>query len=278
MADLNIHIRISSKFFAGAVTLGLLGWAATELSSENITLSTYYPAPSGVYRTMITSETTLLASNGLTMTTPNTPFGVVIGGDQAAMLPGNGGMRLAVVSPATDAIGWGQDWVSNYLGNREGGNIELGGGNSTANPVSNGSPYIDFHFGNGVGQNYNTRIINNVSRGIAFAAATNNLQANGGEVLLSMAGATGVAATQNRIDLNKRAFFQDDAFFNGSAKFGNGAANGGCALTPYSFGGFTACGSGTYATYIPGVRVDTMLSATAAAGSTMGGQMFCCPN
>jgi uncharacterized protein YlzI (FlbEa/FlbD family) len=46
------------------------------------------------------------------------------------------------------------------LDSGQGGNIELGGNGSVANPVTNGSPYIDFHFGNGSAEDYNTRIWN----------------------------------------------------------------------------------------------------------------------
>lgn len=42
---------------AGAVVLG----AAGDLSSESVTLMTYYPAPSGVYARMITTDSTFLA-------------------------------------------------------------------------------------------------------------------------------------------------------------------------------------------------------------------------
>ncbi|MBI5630736.1 MAG: hypothetical protein HY921_07625 [Elusimicrobia bacterium] len=42
--------------------LGLLG--ASELGSESVTLTTYYPAPSGVYAQMITTNNTFLARDG----------------------------------------------------------------------------------------------------------------------------------------------------------------------------------------------------------------------
>ena len=41
--------------------------AVSELASENITLTTYYPAPSGVYAQMITTGNTYLARNGGTV-------------------------------------------------------------------------------------------------------------------------------------------------------------------------------------------------------------------
>lgn len=45
----------------------------------------------------------------------------------------------------------------------QGGAIELGGLNTKANPITNGVPYIDWHFGNGKAQDYNIRIMNNAN-------------------------------------------------------------------------------------------------------------------
>jgi len=42
----------------------LLVFCAAELDSESLTLTTYYPAPSGVYARMITTDSTFLARNG----------------------------------------------------------------------------------------------------------------------------------------------------------------------------------------------------------------------
>ncbi len=47
-----------------ALGAALLAAAATELSSENVTLSTFYPAPSGVYTQILTTGSTLLARDG----------------------------------------------------------------------------------------------------------------------------------------------------------------------------------------------------------------------
>ncbi|MDE2040256.1 MAG: hypothetical protein KGO96_05005 [Elusimicrobia bacterium] len=61
MAELDIHLRVSPGFLRLVLPCLLLAAAATELSSESVTLSTYYPAPSGIYTRMITTEQTLLA-------------------------------------------------------------------------------------------------------------------------------------------------------------------------------------------------------------------------
>jgi hypothetical protein len=62
------HIDLSLNFdpFAGRglLVLALLFVPAGELASENVTLTTYYPAPSGVYSQMITTGNTYLARDG----------------------------------------------------------------------------------------------------------------------------------------------------------------------------------------------------------------------
>ena len=74
--DIHIHLRLSygPRFVRRALTVFFLFALAGDLSSENVTLTTYYPAPSGVYTRMITTSDTYLArdggSVGVGMTTP----------------------------------------------------------------------------------------------------------------------------------------------------------------------------------------------------------------
>lgn len=58
--DLRLGARWRRAFLVGALLLAV----APELGSESITLSTYYPAPSGVYTNMITTSDTRLARDG----------------------------------------------------------------------------------------------------------------------------------------------------------------------------------------------------------------------
>ena len=44
--------------------------------------------------------------------------------------------------------------------NDQGGSMELGGNGTTANPELGGRPYIDFHYGRGVAEDFNARVIN----------------------------------------------------------------------------------------------------------------------
>lgn len=59
----------------------------------------------------------------------------------------------------------------------QGGKIELGGDNNVANPVTNGRPYIDFHYGTGTAQDYNARIINDADGRLSISGAA--LQVSG---------------------------------------------------------------------------------------------------
>ncbi len=63
MADLNIHIRINPSLFRVGLVGLFLGVFISDLGSESVTLSTYYPAPSGVYTNMSTTGETRLARN-----------------------------------------------------------------------------------------------------------------------------------------------------------------------------------------------------------------------
>lgn len=66
MKDISIHIdlRLTRGALQGALVAAMMLASAADLSSEKITLSTYYPAPSGVYTQMITTGNTFLSRDG----------------------------------------------------------------------------------------------------------------------------------------------------------------------------------------------------------------------
>lgn len=66
---IDIHLRLSYDFRAVKPWLvcALLVLTAGDLASESVTLTTYYPAPSGVYTQMITTNNTYLARDGGTV-------------------------------------------------------------------------------------------------------------------------------------------------------------------------------------------------------------------
>ncbi len=58
------EIPAFSGWFRGLAGMALMLCAPVELGSETVTLTTYYPAPSGVYTRMITTANTFLARDG----------------------------------------------------------------------------------------------------------------------------------------------------------------------------------------------------------------------
>lgn len=70
----------------------LLAGSATQISSESYILTTYYPAPSGVYTRMVTTGQTFLTRD----VSPGGGGGVAIGSkaQPAAMLDVNGGANI----------------------------------------------------------------------------------------------------------------------------------------------------------------------------------------
>jgi hypothetical protein len=64
--DIRIHLDLSvpARTLVFLLAAVLLVTVTPELGSENVTLSTYYPAPSGVYNQMITTNNTYLATSG----------------------------------------------------------------------------------------------------------------------------------------------------------------------------------------------------------------------
>ena len=64
----DIHVKLDlsvpTRTLVLAMTAALLVTVTPELDSENVTLSTYYPAPSGVYSKMITTGNTFLGTGG----------------------------------------------------------------------------------------------------------------------------------------------------------------------------------------------------------------------
>jgi len=78
---LSFDLTFSRRFITAAGAAAMMLCAVPELDSESVTLSTYYPAPSGVYTNMITTANTYLARDGgnvgIRTTGPTTPLHVV---------------------------------------------------------------------------------------------------------------------------------------------------------------------------------------------------------
>jgi hypothetical protein len=63
MTEMTIRFDLTfgPRFVRSAAALAIMLAAVPEIGSESVTLSTYYPAPSGVYTNMITTQNTYLA-------------------------------------------------------------------------------------------------------------------------------------------------------------------------------------------------------------------------
>lgn len=89
MADLNIRLNLAvtpDLFRWGLAVLSVTAFA-TDLSSESVVLSTYYPAPTGIYTQMITTGNTFLARDGGNV-------GVALAGAATAKLEVGGNANL----------------------------------------------------------------------------------------------------------------------------------------------------------------------------------------
>jgi len=81
---INVRLTLSPAALRAWLTGLILVFCTAELGSENVTLSTYYPAPSGVYARMITTDNTYLATMaaanvGIGTTSPG--YKLVVKGD-----------------------------------------------------------------------------------------------------------------------------------------------------------------------------------------------------
>lgn len=66
MTDITVrfHLTFNRRAVMASAAFAMMLCAVPELDSESVTLSTYYPAPSGVYTNMITTGATYLARDG----------------------------------------------------------------------------------------------------------------------------------------------------------------------------------------------------------------------
>src|SRR5687767_11652732 len=77
MRMVQVQFIVPSSLIYALFVVGVLTVTATELASEAVTLTTYYPAPSGVYSQMITTGDTALGRDGGRLTLGHPTLGSV---------------------------------------------------------------------------------------------------------------------------------------------------------------------------------------------------------
>lgn len=133
MADIHIYvdIRLSPRIRKWISAGLLLCLCAPELGSENVTLTTYYPAPSGVYAKMMTTADAYFATAsgrvGIGTTNPAYKLTVVGAGDSIVGLSGAAGSSasIGVGTTATQARLGIVAVAGDYAGNSAAGDAVL---------------------------------------------------------------------------------------------------------------------------------------------------------
>jgi len=85
-----------------------------------------------------------------------------------------------------------------FVSPNQGGSLEIGGQANLPNPVTGGEPYIDFHYGTGSAQDYNTRIQNSGNNRLDIVTASGGpaFTVNGSNVGI------GTSSPQQALDVN----------------------------------------------------------------------------
>ena len=106
--EITIRLTMPVRIFLSCLAVLLMATAATELASENVTLTTYYPSPSGVYAKMITTSDTYLSTTasgkvGIGTTAPTNKLSLV--GGNADVIGGRIGIGTTAPTQALDVAG-----------------------------------------------------------------------------------------------------------------------------------------------------------------------------
>lgn len=120
--NFNFQVRLTPSMVHGALVVAVMLSCAPELGSESVTLTTYYPAPSGVYAKMITTSDAYLARDGGVYDSGTNANGssLILGG----VTPSNG-VKLKVMA--------GEAWVP--LLQTTGNNVIVAGASKVADLV-----------------------------------------------------------------------------------------------------------------------------------------------
>ena len=95
MAELTLHLSFGSRSLRCVLAAGMICSAASQVASESVTLTTYYPAPSGVYAQMITTGNTFISRDGgYALVGALPPAGTVLGPGFYVNPPAGGGVAI----------------------------------------------------------------------------------------------------------------------------------------------------------------------------------------
>jgi hypothetical protein len=253
MAELIVRFDVSvgQRTCRGLMAAAMFFSTVPELASESVTLTTYYPAPSGVYAQMITTGNTWLARDGgkvavggVTLPSGVTGF-AVMNGSVGLGTTDAGTAGLAVMN---GNVGIGMN-TPNYgidmTGNGAGGKVEVTQTNSTdraslflKNDV--GTSVEIAQYGSGAS-----------SRGAWLQNGAEALTvANGGNVGI---GTTAGSPPATKLDVRGNMVLTGLGGGHGYIHVDNSST--GCASSAAT-DNQNVCGAGQYATWNPGVYVD----------------------
>jgi len=249
---IRFHLRVSP----GLVRMGMVGLLligpAGELCSEPVTMTSYYPAPSGVYSQMVATQNSYLARDGSSFVLMGPPPGsapLIPTGTTKLTIMGAMGIGLATATSTLTVVGAGGNNIDAIID----GQIQTGDNNQGGGVWFDANAITQF-----AGQNPST-----MPPGSPAGTTGLGLYNNGfWGLTVDNAGNVGILKNNptKTLDVNGSMIVRTP-----------------CAAEVAYAGGnnVSFCPAGTYATWATGIyNVQQMGNAT----PYLTGQAFCCPN
>ncbi len=244
MAEIRVELRIGPTGVRLGLVALLLAAHAPDINPESVTLTTYYPSPSGVYFQMTTTESAYLATTG-----GNVGVGTTAPGSKLHVL-GGGGISVTGSTSAFRAYGVGD-------------------------PAAANTEFLQMHHTGTVGQ---------IEVAAAGSGACRNLTftLGGAERMRVMGGGSGAAcsappATVGFVGIgvsNPTAQLQVGTLGSAGGIVKLGQMAGSCTPTQSTTG--VSCGGGFYATSMTGVYANRWQLGYRPTNSQMAVDFLCC--